>query len=71
MLRRLCSLQRRVTIGKLADIQRIELMAALYDHGVSQVEIADTLNQASLLAGGTEVSVDAVQKAIRRHKENR
>lgn len=60
--RELERVQIKVTQGEQAERHRRELIAKLYQAGMSQVEIAARLTRAAKRAGGDEVGEDAVQK---------
>jgi transposase len=64
--RELERIQIRVTQGELAERRRRELIAQLYESGMSQVEIAARLTRAARRAGGEDVGEDAVQKNYRK-----
>jgi hypothetical protein len=67
--RRLCSLQRAVSGAATALVERDALLLRLYDQGYEQRELADLLNREVTKAGGTPLSEDAVQKAIRKQTQ--
>jgi hypothetical protein len=64
--RELERIQIRVTQGELAELHRRELIARLYEQGMTQVEIAARLTRAAKRAGGKAVGEDAVQKNVRK-----
>ncbi len=55
-----------ITRGSQAEERRREIIAALYEQGMTQVEIAARLTRAAQRAGGDPVGEDAVQKNYRR-----
>jgi len=64
-------MQRRVVEGLKADTVRRQLIAQLYQGGMSQVEIAARCSRASEAAGGQAVGVDGIQKLLRRMRVHR
>lgn len=64
--RELERIQISVTKGEQAERRRRELIAELYESGMTQVEIAARLTRAAQRAGGDAVGEDAVQKQYKK-----
>ena len=69
-MRELASLQKKVTVGRIADERRRELIIELHREGVTQVELAAKLTTASETVGGPPVGLDSVQKIYARYGRN-
>lgn len=66
---RLSALQRDVSRGNLAMIERNELMAEMFDRGCSQPQLVEIVNAAAVKVGDREITSGAIHRAIKRVKE--
>lgn len=66
--RRLAALQRDVSKGNLAMLERNSFLAELFDDGVSQPNMVAVINDAATAVGDAPITSGAVHRAIKRAK---
>lgn len=67
--RRVTALQRRISIVPHLLAERNQLLDELNAAGVTQASLAERLSKAASSVAGSPLTEDAVQKAIRQHRE--
>ena len=70
VIERLSALQRDVSRGNLAMVERNRLMTEMFDAGASQPQIVAVVNEAALSVGDRAITSGAVHRAIKRVKES-